>query len=97
MNRDLFLAILAMDSYNRGYGAGISGLNVRDTNPDGTPKIVRIGNAAIVDDKGDAAAQAAGFYAISYDLSHAGIEDLARTIHEASAPGSCEHGLSVVG
>ena len=24
-------------------------------------------------------------------------EGLARTIHEASAPGSCEHGLSVVG
>ena len=27
MNRDLFLAILAMDSYNRGYGAGVSGLS----------------------------------------------------------------------
>jgi hypothetical protein len=26
MNRDLFLAILAMDSYNRGYGAGVSKL-----------------------------------------------------------------------
>ncbi|MDF0545951.1 hypothetical protein PX699_26690 [Sphingobium sp. H39-3-25] len=24
-------------------------------------------------------------------------EELTRTIHEASAPGSCEHGLSVVG
>ena len=24
MNRDLFLSILAMDSYNRGYGAGIN-------------------------------------------------------------------------
>jgi hypothetical protein len=24
MNRDLFLSILAMDSYNRGYGQGIA-------------------------------------------------------------------------
>ena len=27
MNRDLFLAILSMDSYNRGYGQGITGLS----------------------------------------------------------------------
>lgn len=27
MNRDLFLAILAMDSYNRGYDAAITGLD----------------------------------------------------------------------
>ena len=26
MNRDLFLSILAMDSYNRGYGQRIGGL-----------------------------------------------------------------------
>ncbi len=26
MNRNLFLVILAMDSYNRGYGVGIKGL-----------------------------------------------------------------------
>jgi hypothetical protein len=26
MNRDLFLAILSMDSYNRGYGQHITGL-----------------------------------------------------------------------
>jgi hypothetical protein len=26
MNRDLFLAILSMDSYNRGYGVGIKDL-----------------------------------------------------------------------
>lgn len=28
MNRDLLLAILAMDAYNRGYGQGIVGLDV---------------------------------------------------------------------
>ncbi len=26
MNSDVFLSILAMDSYNRGYGSGLSGL-----------------------------------------------------------------------
>jgi hypothetical protein len=61
MNRDLFLAILAMDSYNRGYGAGISGLN---ENGD-------IGNATIrvfsVDEQDGW--QAAGFYAIAYDMT----------------------------
>ncbi len=29
MNPDLFLAILAMDAYNRGYGAGIKNLPAR--------------------------------------------------------------------
>jgi hypothetical protein len=28
MNRNLWLAILSMDSYNRGYGAGLSNLSV---------------------------------------------------------------------
>jgi hypothetical protein len=37
ISRDLFLSILALDSYNRGYGAGIS--NLSDT--DGT----RLGTA----------------------------------------------------
>ncbi len=29
MNRDLFLAILAMDSYNRGYDPGVDKLEVQ--------------------------------------------------------------------
>ncbi len=29
MNRDLFLAIFAMDAHNRGYGAGIKNLPAR--------------------------------------------------------------------
>ena len=61
MNRDLFLAILAMDAYNRGYGVGISGL---DESGD-------IGNATIRDfELGEKAGwQAAGFYAIAYDMT----------------------------
>ena len=40
MNRDLFLAILAMDSYNRGYGAAISGLQISGISGDGFPGTV---------------------------------------------------------
>lgn len=63
MNRDLFLAILAMDSYNRGYGAGVN-LPTR---------VTHIGRAEILPDSEQrpqiTRGQAAGFYAIAYDVS----------------------------
>ena len=55
---DLIYAILAMDSYNRGYGTGIRGLLDTTTS--------KIGNYTIYDSKRDAQAFAAGFYAIAY-------------------------------
>ncbi len=77
MNRDLFLAILSMDSYNRGYGQGLSGLSASG----------QLGKAEITsdslvlggtpDDRTDAAA---GFYAIAYDVSNAGVEGLTGTV-----------------
>jgi hypothetical protein len=57
-SQDLFLSILSMDSYNRGYAPGIEGLS----SVNGTA----IGNATISRTKGDAVAQAAGFYAVEY-------------------------------
>lgn len=61
MNRDLFLAILSIDSYNRGYNVGVTGLTVGGA----------IGSATILTDASTeldpAAAQAAGFYAIAYE------------------------------
>lgn len=65
MNRDLFLAILSMDSYNRGYGQGITGLSNTGL----------IGNASILsqsDIRPGFTAVNASFYAIAYDLSNAG-------------------------
>ena len=61
MNRDLFLAILSMDSYNRGYGVSVNGLLESGS----------IGNATIrpfgpTDQNGWVSA---GFYAIAYDVS----------------------------
>ena len=53
---DILLAILSMDAYNRGYNQSM----VVPGN--------QIGTATFDDDLGDAAAQAADFYAVSYDL-----------------------------
>lgn len=63
MNSTLFKAILAMDSYNRGYNAGIN-LGEKDA----LGNFLKIGNATIYDTRGDTAAQAIGFYAIAYKM-----------------------------
>ncbi|OQW38336.1 MAG: hypothetical protein A4C66_12040 [Nitrospira sp. HN-bin3] len=66
----LFRAILSMDAYNRGYNAGL------DLKPDpDAPGVksddpgVKIGNAVVFKNKGDAEAQTAGFYSIAYTLT----------------------------
>lgn len=64
ISKDLFLAILSMDVYNRGYGAGIN----FGTNSD-APNVTRIGNATIIDRNGGSEAASAGFYALAYDTS----------------------------
>lgn len=56
MNRDVFLTILAMDSYNRGYGQNLNGL----------PDLGSIGAATIIDKPLPSGALAAGFYVIAY-------------------------------
>lgn len=58
ISKDLFLAILSMDAYNRGYGAGIEGLS----DLTGTP----IGSAVVDLENVSKAAQDANFYAVSY-------------------------------
>jgi hypothetical protein len=63
ISADLFKAILAMDAYNRGYGAGI--LNLGGVGS-------QIGEATLSTDSAltpsTAAAQAAGFYAAAYTV-----------------------------
>lgn len=72
MNRDVFLSLLALDSYNRGYGQNISGL----------PDVGGIGNATILTDAlvelDRDAVEAAGFYAIAYNVS--GVDGLSGTV-----------------
>jgi hypothetical protein len=68
MNRDLFLAILSMDSYNRGYGRGLNfGPNTDQANRNEAGQ--RIGNAIIIDVPLPEGSQAAGFYALAYRVS----------------------------
>ncbi len=57
ISRDLFLSILALDAYNRGYGAGVNGLS--------EAKYTTLGNAE-VDKSSGIEGQAKGFYGIAY-------------------------------
>ncbi|MBL8637483.1 MAG: DUF2974 domain-containing protein [Alphaproteobacteria bacterium] len=64
MNANLFKAILAMDSYNRGYGEGIKLPVVLNT--------TKLGNATIASQSDTTATGQpvlAGFYGISYQLA----------------------------
>ncbi len=68
MTPDLYKAILAMDAYNRGYGAAIK----FGTAPDNSDSVVydatAVGRAVVYDDMGDAAAKGEGFYGIAYQF-----------------------------
>ena len=81
ISKDLFLAILSMDAYNRGYGAGLAdGVNVDPEGNDLDGLGVfgsEVGNARILTHDASAEAQAAGFYAIAYEIADgAGIDGL---------------------
>jgi len=66
MDRDLFLAILAMDSYNRGYGGGVSGLPVGGSIGNAT---ISFDSSVLKDENNVRLDIPAGFYAIAYDVS----------------------------
>ncbi|MBK9584509.1 MAG: hypothetical protein KA099_09420 [Alphaproteobacteria bacterium] len=59
INGNLFKAILAMDSYNRGYDGAVQ-LDV-------VLNSTKIGDATIIAARGQPDAQAIGFYALAYD------------------------------
>lgn len=58
-NADLIYALLALDSYNRGYGSGISGLDSEGVD-------AKIGNYSIIQNISQAGWETAGFYALAY-------------------------------
>ncbi len=68
MNREVFLSLLALDSYNRGYGQYVK-LDNDDSTSSQDEEGRKIGNATIIQDANDpeGVAQAAGFYAIAYN------------------------------
>jgi len=74
ISKDLFLAILSMDSYNRGYDAGImnDGSNDPDGLGDASDGTAHIGSATVSYNLADAGientSESVGFYAIAYTL-----------------------------
>ena len=62
ISKDLFLALLSMDAYNEGYGAG---LQVASSSG-GTLSV--LGNAVIQDIALPAGSEGAGFYAVAYQV-----------------------------
>jgi hypothetical protein len=64
ISNELFLAVLAMDAYNRGYDAGMGAPDV------GLGITGSIGNAIIEKVQQTPEAQAASFFAISYTLNN---------------------------
>jgi hypothetical protein len=64
IKKDLFLAILSMDSYNRGFNAGIVLPDAQGTQI-GAAKINKTSEQ--IAELGDP--NAAGFYAVAYDIS----------------------------
>jgi hypothetical protein len=64
MNRDLFLAILAMDVYNRGSGAGINNLAL---STEEAPQF--LGNARLISNNNKVGWANANFYALSQTVT----------------------------
>jgi hypothetical protein len=82
ISKDLFLAILAMDSYNRGYNSGLTDGGEGD--PDGLGEAGRVGSATILNPLSYGRDQIeltnwqdAGFYALAYDIGATEPEGLA--------------------
>lgn len=74
ISKDLFLAILSMDAYNRGYGAGMSdgrgnldqdGIDIDGLGAEGS----KIGKATVVAQDISDDAQENNFYALAYELN----------------------------
>lgn len=85
MNRDVLLSLLALDSYNRGYGQNL--LTNKGDSTQGQDEIGRkIGHASIIADDISGFAQAAGFYAIAYQLGSETIISYRGTNFESTVP-----------
>jgi len=65
ISKDLFLAILSMDAYNRGYDPGIAGLGGSESSVGDS-----LGNAVVTNENRRNEAKSAGFYAVAYDTEY---------------------------
>ena len=71
ISKDLFLSILSMDAYNRGYNPSIAGLSDAVDTGIGTARVKQAS-----DSRADSAEVAASFYAISYTIG-TGVDGIA--------------------
>jgi hypothetical protein len=69
ISKELFLAVLAMDSYNRGYDAGITDEPKGDTNGLGEGGS-SIGGANVLNTPLPPDSASIGFYAVAYDTPY---------------------------
>ena len=77
ISKDLFLSILSMDVYNRGYEAGIADSGVGDPDGLGDRIGIQVGAATIEassDSDPESPEASSGFYAISYSVDGSNIE-----------------------
>lgn len=81
MSANLKLALLSLDSYNRGYGQVVK-FNPTDSELNENERGKRLGAATILSDANDLGgiSRTAGFYGIAYDVSGAGIDGLSGTV-----------------
>ena len=70
LSPDVFLSLLALDAYNRGYGRGVFANGSANDDSEAGRKI---GNATILNVDLPAGSEAVGFYAIAYELDGAKI------------------------
>ena len=85
ISKDLFLAILSMDSYNQGYGRGIE----HGKTQIGTANKTIESDTEISSEA--SASAAAGFYAVAYDVAGSGIAGLDGTVISAQSLAALTH------
>jgi hypothetical protein len=66
ISKDLFLSILSMDAYNRGYNPGMAGLSQSGQIGNAT---IGLNSAVLLDANGNRLDQPASFYGLAYNLT----------------------------
>lgn len=81
ISKDLYLSILALDAYNRGYGPGFAGLGGAGTG---------VGSATILNIALPQGYQAAGFYAVVYNTPFGAVISYRGTDNLGSLPNAAD-------
>lgn len=91
ISKDLFLAILSMDSYNQGYGRGINHGKTQIGSATINTDSEEVFRDPSSDPETPTSAQAAGFYAIAYDVKASGVAGIDSDTTVISYRGTARH------